>query len=308
MTLRIYGDSFSVNLKKDWQYINQFTDYLQTDQYNNSLWGCANEWIIHCLMHDLRFEKFKKEDVVLIVPTGENRNWLFKDIPDSANFLYIKDLHKLHPPHELQAVKSYINYFHDFGKDVHRYFANFRLLESIKTAIQSEFGARVLIMPGFAPPTMTNQEHFWMHKYLYPDMQTIGNLNNWVCQLEFETQAAANKWYAPMYPDLRANHILKRNHNHLFDKLRTWYEQDSKIDLTTGFELGLITERKQHDFWDYQEEVVPLKEVKQMMQMSDVIRESVQKNMMDDNSKYTVPSVQKMPDEESKKTMIIRYE
>lgn len=257
-TFRVYGDSFSVDLGLDWQYINRLQKYLDLPQENLSIFGCANEWIVKNLLYDLIYDIIKPGDFILLVNTSETRNWLFKHLPDVSNFNGISDLHTALNSREIAAIKSYIIYLQNTDLNIQRHVANSALIKNLLTAAEDR-GARTLTLPGFFNPLMSDESAQWLDSYIYKDPTTKGSLNDDVCFKEFDSINTSLMWYrAYDLPDIRANHMLKQNHDVLYNKIIDHLEHGTTIDLTQGFATEIITPKRQHQYWNYRGETVDL--------------------------------------------------
>ena len=257
-TFRVYGDSFSVNLGLEWQYLNRLQAYLDMPQENLSIFGCANEWIIKNLLYDLIYDIIKPGDFILLVNTSETRNWLFKHLPDISNFNGISDLHTALNSREIAAIKSYITHLQNTDLNIQRHVANSALIKNLLTAAEDR-GARTLTLPGFFNPIMSDESAQWLDSYIYKDPLVKGSLNNDVCFKEFDNHNTSLMWYrAYDLPDIRANHMLKQNHDVLYNKIIDRIENGTTIDLTQGFATGIITPKRQHQYWNYRGETVDL--------------------------------------------------
>lgn len=259
-TLRVYGDSFGVNLGCEWQYMNQLQQYLKLEQQKNySIFGCSNEWIIKNLIYDLTYSQIQPDDFILIVTTSETRQWLIKHLPDIANFSGISDLNESLTTREQTAFKYYVTHLQNTDLDMQRHLSNSALLNNLTSAVET-LGARCLILPGFFDPKFVFEESEWLNSYIYKNYKTVvGNLNNNVCFEEFENSSTAVKWYKNYkLPDIRANHMLRQNHDVLFKKIVDHLETGATIDLTTGFAKQLITANKMHQYWSYKEQTLDL--------------------------------------------------
>lgn len=257
-TFRVYGDSFGTDMGLEWQYVNRLQQYLDMPQENFSIFGCANEWIIKNLLYDLVYDNIKPDDFVLVVTTSETRHWLFKNIPDVSNFNGIADLYTALNSREIAALKGFVAHLQNTDLDVQRYFANSALIRNLAQAVES-LGARCLVIPGFTNPVMSDLRARWLESYIYHNPSVVGSLNNDVCFKEFDSLDTSVKWYRTYnLPDIRANHMLKQNHDVFYDKIIDHLENGTAIDLTQGFNTGVITPQRLHQYWSYQGETVDL--------------------------------------------------
>lgn len=261
--LRVYGDSFSVDLKLEWQYVHQLSRYLNKPIEDYSLFGCSNEWIVKNILYDLIYNKIEPDDFILVVTTSETRNWLFPAFPDIGNFNGISDLNETLTPSQQSALKTFVTHFYNDDSNIQRHMANNSIIKNLLTAARDRYGVNSLVLPGFFNPKMSDESARWLHDYVYPNNDVvIGTLNDHVCFAEFEEVKTIPKiWYKTYnLPDIRANHMLKRNHDVLFEKIKQWLTTGETIDLTTGFHQKVINKQRLHQYWSYRGETIDMEE------------------------------------------------
>jgi hypothetical protein len=234
--LYIYGDSFSADFdSEDWIWTRSLAHRMSNlgligTLKNASYAGTANDWIWNHVRNDA--SEWQPGDYVIVIPTEIARQWWFEDRPDMSNIMSLmyaqeaKDLKK-QKPQAVSAVENYYQYLWRNDIDVLRFEQSLVWLKAL--AIQAQ--VNLVIMPAFNIPID--------YSGVIP---TIGSLTETVCNGEFATEEDMNRWYSAGV-DTRYNHMQRKNHAVMADKLVDRFTNNVPVDLTCGFALGELTIR-----------------------------------------------------------------
>ena len=227
-----FGCSFSVALDAHYtalynnypvienNYQTALADKLKQNLTVQAQYGVGNDWIWQRFSRN--FENYANGDYIIVQTTSLSRYWLTEKYPECSNFMmcpvekdwFTKDelkaieLHKRHLWHDTVLDSNY-----DMFVCALLYIANMRP------------DLKILFLPGFH------------------DIAGVGGRLNDICMGEFTSQDVADKYYATGETDFRINHMSEKNHLILADKIYEFFENDQALDLKTGFETGLITDK-----------------------------------------------------------------
>lgn len=242
--LYVFGDSFShdikdfnssnemrnsqkefpefIPIKNNW--VNLVAEKLTgtTEQVNDSMAGCANEFIFHRLM--MRMPEIKEGDYVIVCFTSESRRWLVERCPHLCNWANSK----IDPgveggvtKEEHAAIEQYARYLHsDMAANA---IYNSVIWATVHAATNLEpLGVKVLLLPGF-----------------HPINGVYGTLTE-ASFSEFDSDKTRFKFYKKTN-DSRWNHFSNENHQILADKVCKFFTDFEPVDLTTGFKTSIYT-------------------------------------------------------------------
>ena len=242
--LYVFGDSFSHDIK-DFNSSNEirkqgkeFPNFMPlennwvnlvakqltgtTDQVNDSMAGCANEFIFHRLM--ARMSEIKEGDCVIICFTAENRRWLVERCPHLSNWA----ASKIDPDVEGGVTKDEHKAIEQYARHLHSDIAANSIYNSIiwatvhaATSLEPQ-GVKVLLLPGF-----------------HPINGVYGTLTE-ASFSEFDSDKTRSKFYKQTN-DSRWNHFSEENHQILADKVCKFFTDFESVDLTTGFKTSIYT-------------------------------------------------------------------
>lgn len=242
--LYVFGDSFTHDIKDielsndmrrkvglfppfqplEHNWINLVSKKLtgSIEHVNDSMAGCANEYIFHKLMN--RMAEFKEGDYVIVSLTASNRRWLVERCPHLANWSNCKfepDIEGSVTKEENKAILQYARYLHSDIASNSIY--NAFVWSTIYAARSVEhLGVKFLILPGFDSIA-----------------GVTGNLVN-VSSAEFDNVETLNQYYLKT-TDSRWNHFSEINHIILAEKVCDYFTDFKMIDLTTGFKTNIYT-------------------------------------------------------------------
>lgn len=233
MKLWVFGDSYSIPLhvwqnnnevtftrnKYDTNWITEVAKSLSVTESNVfSQFGVSNEWIFEQVM--MQAENFGSDDYVIIQLTNSNRHWFFPEHPQRSNFNQsIVDVNT--DSTTKKVIKAYISHLQNDHLDSLIYSAIIYSFMYVRTMIPS---IKMLLLPGFgAAPN------------------SIGNLSDNVCDIEFKTKEIQQLFYDKTGFDSRLNHMTIDNHYVLADKVVNSFINNTPLDLTTGFKANIYT-------------------------------------------------------------------
>lgn len=228
--LYIYGDSFSADYEgEDWIWTRQLGHIMHSLNmidavHNTSQAGAANDWLFHHIRED--YDAWQAGDYIIVIPTETARQWWFEHKPDMSNIMSIRgsieaqELAKTHQ-REMDAVDMYYTFLWRKEIDLLRFEQSLVWLKTL--ALQKN--CELVIIPAFDIPMD--------YTGIVP---TIGSLTETVCNGEFKTKADMDRWYS-VGVDTRNNHMMKKNHAVLVQKLVDRFVQGTPVDLTHGFAL-----------------------------------------------------------------------
>lgn len=245
--LYVFGDSFShdishmeisntdrlkrkikfptfIPLENNWTNILSKRLTGSTVHVNESMAGCANEYIYHKLITN--YEKFKAGDHVVVCLTAENRRWLVERCPHLANWAmcdFEPDVPGSVTKEENHAIGQYARYLHSDLAAGSIY--NAIIWATVYAARSVEhLGVKFLILPGF-----------------HEINGVKGTLND-ASTSEFDSIETLQKFYRKTN-DTRWNHFSEKNHEILADKVYNFFTDFTDVDLTTGFETNIYTKK-----------------------------------------------------------------
>lgn len=226
MDLWVFGDSYSISHSiKDsniWHYETNWIDIIgrklgvDNIQYNAEF-GVSNEWILKSFI--LENKKFKSNDIVIIQLTSGQRRWFFEDVPALSNIknTITTNLTK----DQSKAIDYYLRHLQNDNLD-NIIYSGFVYAFLYFQAARPDI--KMIFLPGF------NE---------FPNVK--GNLTDDVCIKEFETKTLRDKFYNKHKWDPRLNHMTIDNHFILADKVIDNIQNNTPIDLTTGFKTNIYT-------------------------------------------------------------------
>lgn len=236
--LYVFGDSYSCDskyynsvnnerihkffpLEKNWTSILSEKLTGNVEHVNESVVGCANEFIFHRLM--TRMSEFKQGDHVVVSTTSVNRRWLLEHRPDVALHRATSNI-DVEPgitKEERAAILQYTKYLHSdiAAESIHDaiFWATVHTAQSVEN-----LGVKFLIIPGFKNMPGVN-----------------GNLFD-LSNSEFDNPETFDKFHKRA-PDLRWNHLTEVNHKILASKVFDFFTGNKMIDLTAGFQKNIYT-------------------------------------------------------------------
>jgi hypothetical protein len=211
-----------IPLEKNWTDIVSEKLTGSVEHVNDSLIGCANEYIFHNLM--TRMSQFKDGDCVIACISSSDRRWLIERLPEFGNwqFSYTDHLDNDYMRKEEKvAISQYARYLHSEVASEAIYKAIFWATVNAAKSVAG-LGVRFIIIPCFNP---------------IPGIR--GTLMD-VSQAEFDSEETNIK-YRKKTNDTRWNHFTEINHKVLADKVYKFFTENKPLDLTTGFESNIYT-------------------------------------------------------------------
>jgi|TARA_B100001094_G_scaffold333278_1_gene410221 hypothetical protein len=240
--LWVYGDSYAVNHENcDWQWTKNLARLLKVDHLSQADYGVANEWICMKFVEDYKVAKnIKRGDTVVIVMTACVRHWFLWEHPNISNYENM-----INWPagkfgitqDQIDAVEQYYKHIQKGYVDAWKYDATTAWWNWYAQDLNKK-GIELIIIPGFNNTTDV------LHDGTVP---VRGSLFHAVCETEFTSPKAMEKYYARGIPDQRINHMLRDNHHVLAEAIFKSINDRSILDLdklswTTG-KLNLSTEK-----------------------------------------------------------------
>ena len=234
--LYIFGDSFStphehksevigpngivsfLPLEKNWTSIVSEELTGSRNHVNESVLGCANEYIFHKLTE--RELSFKSGDYVIVQLTSHYREWFFEDKPHMGNYISTKFEPGVHASKEVtEALEMYKKYLYSDHRLIIHYIA-MRDAIILRTKLLAEINVRLLIIPGF-------------HNIRGVEGTMFDASNT-----EFDCKETADAFYNKT-SDNRYNHFSENNHKILANKIINFFKNGNTVDLTAGFETSI---------------------------------------------------------------------
>jgi hypothetical protein len=234
--LYIFGDSFStphehksevigpngivsfLPLEKNWTSIVSEELTGSRNHVNESVLGCANEFIFHKLTE--RESSFKSGDYVIVQLTSYYREWFFEDKPHMGNYISAKFEPGVHASKEVtEALEMYKKYLYSDHRLIIHYIA-MRDAIILRTKLLAEINVRFLIIPGF-------------HNIRGVEGTMFDASNT-----EFDCKETADAFYNKT-SDNRYNHFSENNHKILANKIINFFKNGNTVDLTAGFETSI---------------------------------------------------------------------
>lgn len=238
--LYIVGDSFSAAEKngrdqeKTWWF--RLAQKLGCTGFMNwSMLGSSQEYAWYMLQ--LQMEQIKPEDYLLIVATHPNRRWWVVEDPTLGKVEFLKTAPHIDP----NIAKT---------AEMWQRYVQRPQLDSIAVLHRLGWLSAVTSNKGWREPLVV----FAFDQLVpgYSDFKNIkyskGSLTENIATPEVpgsHTNNAYNKLIQGVDP--RYNHLCMRNHNVLLDKVYNTFAKDQELDLTQGFDLGILTEQSIND-------------------------------------------------------------
>lgn len=192
------------------------------EHINDSMAGCANEFIFHRYMAYMN--EYKKGDYIIVCLTSQDRRWLVERCPHLSNWANSK----IDPGVKGGVTKQEHNAIHQYAKYLHSDIASNAIYNSIIWAIihgavnLEPLGVKVLILPGFHP---INGVTGTLTETSFGEFDSIKTLDT------FYKKTNDSRW----------NHFSEQNHQILANKVCKFFTDFERVDLTTGFETNIYT-------------------------------------------------------------------
>jgi len=241
--LFVVGDSFSVNPPEDAGFRNWVQgacDRLSelegrpVELVNNSIMGACQDWAWYCL-HDW-MHKIRPEDYVIVAVTHPGRFWFLESMPDLTNAAVI-DLDNWVTKEQAKAIELFIKHIQRPTLDT-MWLAD--RMGWLAYQVYRKKLRRPLMIPCFPQDLMDTegyQELNWCKGILMNDIQY------W--EFEDPTDDANTKYFYGVDP--RYNHMCRRNHPILAERVATALFNNTQLDITEGFHRGMITTQSTND-------------------------------------------------------------
>lgn len=238
--LYIVGDSFSSaepkgrDQEKTWWF--QLAQKLQCKGFTNwSMIGSSQEYAWYMLQ--LQLDQITSDDYLLIVATHPSRRWWVIDDPTLGKVEFLQDADHI-DPNITKAAELWQRYVQTPQLDS---IAVLHRLGWLSAIVESKGLRKPLVIFGF-DQLVPGYDEFKNIKY------SKGSLTENVGTPEVpggHTNDAYNKLIQGVDP--RYNHMCLRNHKIMLDKTFKAFTTDQDLDLTTGFELGILTAESIND-------------------------------------------------------------
>lgn len=195
---------------------------------NHAVAGASNEYIFHTLMSYA--SDFKAGDNIIVQLTSRQRRWLIEDHPEFSNFMMEDRKNTLSSAQEA-AIKSYAKHLNSDVVDEAIYKACLygatyigKMLGEMCWETGTESGIKVLVLPGF-----------------HEIGGVTGTLGD-VCFGEFAGQEAKDAYYKSVSDcDSRWNHMSEDNHIILAEKVLSFFDNYTEVNLNTDFKKAIYT-------------------------------------------------------------------
>ena len=238
--LYIVGDSFSSaepkgrDQEKTWWY--RLAQKLQCKGFMNwSMIGSAQEYAWYMLL--VQLDQITPDDYLLIVATHPSRRWWAISDPTLGKVEFLKDA--AHIDENLaKTAELWQRYVQTPQLDSA---AVLQRLGWLSAVVQSRGLRNPLVIFGF-DQLVPGYDEFKNIKY------SKGSLTENIANLEIlggHVDDAYNKLIQGIDP--RYNHMCLRNHEIMLEKTYNAFTTDQELDLTTGFELGILTNESIND-------------------------------------------------------------
>jgi hypothetical protein len=244
--LYVFGDSFGAptinnhGIEKIWPTL--LAAETDSELYNGCIVGGSQDfafWQLYNLS-----EKITKNDIIILVLSHPNRMWYVPDDPSLSYSQYVKNLVSKHGKNIADAASMYESFIQNPYIDAMR--VDQRLAWLSYTSYLNGWRSPVVI-DGFY------QERPHSRKYQHINFSN-GNLTSDVSALEVKGVFSGedlknNKIYQKVIgsDDFRFNHLILSNHKILVKKLLSTIENNSILDLTSGFIKHILDENSIKD-------------------------------------------------------------
>lgn len=247
MTIWVFGDSFAqMTDKNDDQWMQRISKNINTDVISKGLNGSSLEY---------SFDQFNKErsnikqnDVLIILLTGFDRYWFFRDYPNNNSLKSPTNNNK-----ETKSIENFVTYLNKDLMVNDTYFLNFPDIKEIYLLnflynvrhITENLGLHTIFISNFLDTSL----YLNKIKDQFPQFNFVNGLLLDVSTHEYEYEYYY-KFYKNLpygYNDIRTNHLIKSNHIILADKIIDNIKNKNPIDLTTGFVKHVINENAVKD-------------------------------------------------------------
>ena len=226
MKLHVFGCSFSVGSSFKhpalWKYSENWIDIVARglkvhELENHSQFGVSNDYIFKRLIEES--SNFCSGDYVIVQLTSGSRKWFFPNDPALSNITTLNV--EAFSREQEKAIKSYVAHLQNKQLDDVIYTA---YVYAIMYLIASKSNVNFIVIPGFSD---------------FPGVN--GNLNDNVCEAEFDSAETVGKFYSHHGWDPRLNHIMPENQTVLGEKVLEYFQQKKPLDLTCGFTAKIFT-------------------------------------------------------------------
>ena len=238
--LYIVGDSFSSAEKlgrdqeKTWWY--RLAQKLQCKGFTNwSMIGSAQEYAWYMLL--VQMNQITPDDYLLIVSTHPSRRWWVIDDPTLGKVEFLQDADHI-DDNIAKTAELWERYVQTPQMDS---IAALQRLGWLSSVVQNKKLRKPLVIFGF-DQLVPGYEEFTNIKY------SKGSLTENVATPEVpggHADDVYNKLIQGIDP--RYNHMCLRNHEVMLEKTYNAFTTDQELDLTTGFELGILTNESIND-------------------------------------------------------------
>ena len=232
--LWVYGDSYAVDHANcDWQWYKNLSNILKVDYKSQADYGVANEWICMKFIEDYKRNHIESGDTVIVVMTACVRHWFLWEHPNISNYENMINW----PPGKFGITKEQINAVEQYYKHIQKGYVDAWKYDATTawwnwyTQELSNKGIGLIILPGF---NNTTDE---LHNGTVP---VRGSMFHAVCEAEFTSLEAMDKYYARGLPDQRVNHMLKDNHHVLAEGIYDCIKNSKQLVLE---DLSWVTKK-----------------------------------------------------------------
>ena len=184
-----------------------------------SQFGISNEWLFKNVMEQAN--NFNLTDKIIIQLTCSNRHWWFPDEPSESNLPQLVSTYSAWSKEKRKAIELHLKYLQNDNMDYLMYSAIIHSFMYVKLALP---GLKLLFLPGWGQAP-----------------ETIGCLTENVNDNEFDNNKTQQKFFNKTGFDTRLNHMSIDNHYILADKICNYFNNNTPVDLTTGFKSNIYT-------------------------------------------------------------------
>lgn len=235
MTLWAFGDSFIAPDFGPHEYLwpKAIAKKLETPLNNLGKGATALEYTYH--QFELNCEKFQQEDIVLIALTGLNRYFFFLDRPMLSNPQMAFHFKENICQEEIRAFEQFKKWLDVSDHNHKNNLINFLYHVSDKTKVNN---LKTIIFFSFENEDADSLVKRFPSMYFVP-----GNLCE-ISRMECDTDEIFDLFSKE---DVRGNHLIRRNHQVLTEKIVNHIENNCPIDLSEGFSKKVITKQTYND-------------------------------------------------------------
>ena len=238
MTLWIYGDSYAAGFNGEpWFWTNKVADSLNTNIHNHGIAGSGLESMYGLFQQYI--DGYQQNDIIVFCLTQFHRQNFIPEYPQISIAPSLDNVF-ITPAEIKKKYKKAFQLFTDVLYSETNAKVNFTNFLFCLEYLAVTRGVKIICLPCFADV----QTYLETVKHQFPSIYFAeGNLFN-ISENECIQKEMTSFFYGF---EVRANHMCKRNHLVLADKILSHINSNNNIDLTEGFHEKFVSKDRALD-------------------------------------------------------------